>query len=358
MKRIFTAMMLSVICVICLAACGNGGSSGNEEGSCDVAMIVDSDVLDEGSFAYDTWMSIEKACSENDLTARYFTTEEQSQEKYIEAVGEATEAGAGLVVLPGSNFETTAYAAQSAFPDADFLLIDGVPHDEASNYATAANTVSVVFAEEESGYLAGYAAVKDGYTELGFMGGEALPSVKRYGYGFVQGAAAAAAEDETKVNVKYHYTGTFDRSKEVRKLAESWYEDKTQVIFACGGSMNASVMKAAENKNGMVIGSDIDQSGFSDTVITSAEKNLDTAVSDIVKSYAKDSFPGARAFNYAAKNDGVMLEMDNSKFERFTKEDYESVLKKLRNGKIELKKDTGVKSVAELAGDYLTVQEQ
>lgn len=60
-------------------------------------------------------------------------------------------------------------------------MIDGVPHDENNTYATAANMVSVVFAEEEAGYMAGYAAVKEGYTKLGFMGGQALPSVKRYG---------------------------------------------------------------------------------------------------------------------------------------------------------------------------------
>ena len=115
-----------------------------------------------------------------------------------------------MIILPGANFETTAYAAQSAYPDVYFLIIDGVPHDGNDNYATSANTVSIIFAEEEAGYLAGYAAVKEGYKNLGFMGGQELPSVKRYGYGFVQGAAAAAAENEEKVTVRYNYNGHFD----------------------------------------------------------------------------------------------------------------------------------------------------
>ena len=108
-------------------------------------------------------------------------------------------------MLAGSSLETAAYDAQKAYPDIKFLLVDGVPHDEKDNYSTAANTVSIVFAEEEAGYMAGYAAVKGGYTKLGFMGGQELPYVKRYGYGFVQGAAAAAAETETKVEMRYAY---------------------------------------------------------------------------------------------------------------------------------------------------------
>ena len=58
----------------------------------------------------------------------------------------------------------------------------------------------IAFKEEQCGYLAGYAAVKEGFTKLGFTGGGGgtNPACCRYGYGFVQGADAAAKElDET-----------------------------------------------------------------------------------------------------------------------------------------------------------------
>ena len=218
--------------------------------------------------------------------------------------------------------------------------------------------VSMVFAEEEAGYLAGYAAVKEGYTKLGFLGGQEIPSVKRYGYGFVQGAAAAAAEKEKKVEIRYQYTGSNDASDAAKDTAASWYKDGTLVIFASGGSINSSVIKAAEKvdkKKKKVIGSDVDQSELSDTVLTSAEKNLDKAVGDLMKDYASDKFVGGMAFNYAAKNNGVALEIDNGRFDKFTQEDYDAVFAKLKSGEIELKKDTGAGSAAELAGDWVTI---
>ena len=104
-----------------------------------------------------------------------------------------------------------------------------------------------------------------------------------------------------------------------------------------------------------MIGSDVDQSELSDTVLTSAEKNLDKAVGDLMKDYASDKFVGGMAFNYAAKNNGVALEIDNGRFDKFTQEDYDAVFAKLKSGEIELKKDTGAGSAAELAGDWVTI---
>ena len=332
-------------------------------------MIVDGEQLAEGSVDQSTWLSVKALADENGLSSQYYTTKDPSKDTYLASIQKAVDKGAKFIVLPGSNFETAAYAAQSAYPDVDFLLIDGVPHDENGAYATASNMVSMVFAEEEAGYLAGYAAVREGYTKLGFLGGQEIPSVKRYGYGFVQGAAAAAAEKEKKVEIRYQYTGSNDASDAAKDTAVAWYKDGTQVIFASGGSINSSVIKAAEKvdkKKKKVIGSDVDQSELSDTVLTSAEKNLDKAVGDLMKDYASDKFVGGMAFNYtvgshefymnyAAKNNGVALEIDNGRFDKFTQEDYDAVFAKLKSGEIELKKDTGAGSAAELAGDWVTI---
>ena len=77
--------------------------------------------------------------------------------------------------------------------------------------AVAANTYCIRYAEEQAGFLAGYAAVFEGYTKLGFIGGMKVPAVIRYGYGFVQGADYAAKELGIKnVSIKYNYTGSFE----------------------------------------------------------------------------------------------------------------------------------------------------
>ena len=132
-------------------------------------MIVDGEQLAEGSVDQNTWLSVKALADENGLSSQYYTTKDPSKDTYLASIQKAVDKGAKFIVLPGSNFETAAYAAQSAYPDVDFLLIDGVPHDENGAYATASNMVSMVFAEEEAGYLAGYAAVKGRIYEAGIF---------------------------------------------------------------------------------------------------------------------------------------------------------------------------------------------
>ena len=354
MKRVITVLLLIVL-VFVMTACA--GTDKKEDKSCDLAMIVNGTSVEDGSFNQATWESISTFAVENELRCKYYTCDESTYDKYMEAVKLAVEDEAKMIVMTGGNFETAVYDAQRSYPDVNFLLIDGVPHDGDGKYVTESNTVSVIFAEEEAGYLAGYAVVKDGYRKIGFLGGEALPPVKRYGYGFVQGAAAAAEELEAEVELIYDYADTFEASEDVQKMAAEWYKDGTEVIFACGGEMGKSVMTAAENNKGKVIGADVDQSGLSGTVITSAQKNIDAVVRDILKTHVSGKFIGGTAFNYAAKNDGVKLDMATSGFSAFTEKQYNKVFNKLKNDKIELKKDTGVSKVSDLTGEWVTIKE-
>lgn len=374
MKKIIPVIIITLL-MLCMVSCG-GSKSGEEPKNIEIAMIADCSDTEDGSFTQETWTCIETFAKTEGITAGCIQTEEvvtaeeaakqaekeeepapvTKEESYMRAIEQAVEKKARFIVMAGSNFETAVYAAQAAYPEVYFLLIDGVPHDAALNYANGANTISILFAEEEAGYLAGYAAVKDGYTKLGFMGGQELPSVKRYGYGFIQGVAAAAAELEQKVELSYVYTGTFEPSEDVQKQAAEWYKGGTEVIFACGGNMGTSVMKAAENKGGKVIGVDVDQSYLSPSVITSAKKEIDTAVLEMLENYKEEKFVGGISFNYTAKNGGVSLEMDNGQFKTFKEEDYKKALRQLKHGKIQLKKDTGVSAVSELTGEWLKIK--
>ena len=360
MKRI-VSVLICVAMLSGLASCAGGKTEEEKpqeekEKFYEIAMIADGSEVEDGSFTQVTWRAIKGFADENGLAAKCYKPEESTKEAYLAAVEKAIARKAEIIVMAGSNFETTVYSAQEAYPETYFLLLDGVPHDGEDTYTMASNTIGMIFAEEEAGYLAGYAAVKEGYKKLAFLGGKAFPAVKRYGYGFVQGAAAAAAETETKVELRYDYAGTFEESENAEKLAAGWYKDGTQVIFACGGAMGKSVMKAAEKGNGKVIGVDVDQSYLSETVITSAKKEISTAVKDILKTYANGRFIGGTAFNYAARNDGVSLEMENAQLDKFTVDDYKKVMKALENGEIQLKKDTGVDSVNYLAGEWVTIR--
>lgn len=360
MKRMVSMLLIAAM-LFCLASCGGNkekeDAGKTKDGNYELALIVDDGAMDEGAFTDIIRDNIDRFAKEHALSAKCYQAEEAAVESYMAVIQKAVDKKAKLIILAGSNFETAVYTAQTMYPDVYFLLIDGVPNDGSNTYLTSENTVSIIFAEEEAGFLAGYAAVKDGYRKLGFLGGRVLPSVKRYGYGFVQGAAAASAELEENVEVRYQYTGSFEPSDIVKELAGGWYDAGTEIIFACGGDMGVSVMAAAEEKNGKVIGVDGDQSALSETVVTSAKKNLAVAIEDMMDQYVKDSFIGGTALTYAAKNEGISLEMEHAQFKTFSKSDYRKILGRLKNGEIELKKDTGISAVSELAGEWVTITE-
>ena len=215
----------------------------------------------------------------------------------------------------------------------------------------------IVYAEEQSGYLAGYAAVKDGYKKLGFMGGIAVPAVIRFGHGFIQGADAAAKElGLTDVEMKYYYTGVFWETPEVQNRAASWFESGTEVIFSCAGGAGSSVMAAAVVNNGKVIGVDTDQSGESETVITSAVKGLAESVYQTLELYYANEFPGGTTKVFDASVKGVGLPMETSQFKTFSQEDYDAVYEKLVNGEIVV--DNSIGATEEIKVEAIKVTEE
>ena len=244
--------------------------------------------------------------------------------------------GANVLVLPGFHFMSSLYHAQQWWPDAHFILLDAVPAYD-GNQRTDPNLVAVLYAEEQSGFLAGYAAVMDGYRSLGFTGGVAVPAVQRFGHGFVQGAEHAAASlglDAGDVTVRFHYFGGFAPSPENTAFAASWYAAGVEVIFAAAGGAGASVIAAAEAAGAYVIGVDVDQSGDSPVVITSATKALATSVYNLLSHYAAGTFPGGRVELFDAAANGVELPMATSRFNQFTQAQYDAIFNQLATGAV------------------------
>jgi len=194
-----------------------------------------------------------------------------------------------------------------------------------------------LYAEHESGFLAGYAAVMDGYRELGFTGGVPVPAVVRFGHGFIQGAEYAAASlglPEGEVSIRFHYFGGFAPAPEHVAFAQAWFAAGVEVIFAAAGGAGGSVISAAEAAGGYVIGVDVDQSGDSDVVITSAMKALANSVYNLLGHYAVGTFPGGRIEMFDAASDGVALPMENSRFRQFTQAQYDAIFAQLASGAV------------------------
>lgn len=357
MKKIFLTI-LSTTMVLTMAACGSGSpassdnttQNGTTGSGAEIALISDLGGIDDKSFNQGSWEGVIKYAEENNISYTYYKPTEQSDDAYLASIDLAVKGGAKVVVAPGYLFETPVYMAQDRYPEVSFILVDGTPHDANGNSKIGDKTVAISYAEEQSGFLAGYAAVKDGNTKLGFMGGMAVPAVVRYGYGYVQGAEYAAEElglEAGSVTLNYHYTGSFAASPEGQSTAASWYNSGIEVIFSCGGPLGNAVMAAAEQAGTKVIGVDVDQSAESDAVFTSATKDLTSSVYQCLTAYYDGSFPGGESIVFTAQNNGVALPMVNSHFETFSQQDYDAIYDVLKSGSINIMNDVE-KSVTDI----------
>jgi len=319
MKK-FLSLIVLFAAVFTLAACSNE--------TYEIALITDKGNIDDKSFNQGSWEGVVAFAEENDISHQYYKPEEATSDAYLKSIDLAVEGGAQVIVTPGYLFEVPIYEAQTKYPTIQFILLDGSPQTgDYVTYLTKDNVASVVYAEEQSGWLAGYAAVKDGFRDLGFMGGQAVPAVQAFGYGFLQGAEYAAKELDVNVDVTYHYTGNFEENDTNKATASTMYEEGVEVIFAAGGSVGKSVMSAATEAGALVIGVDVDQRYDSETVLTSATKGLAASVVQILESIyltgTSNEYFGVTT-SFSAANDGVGLpttvigDEDANAFDRFS----------------------------------------
>lgn len=366
-KKILALMMvfalaLSVVGCGQPASNGGGGEAPPAEEGFELALITDIGTIDDKSFNQGSWEGLKAYAEEKNITHKYYKPTEKTTDAYVQAIDLAVLGGAKLVVTPGFLFEPAIFEAQDAYPDTKFILLDGAPHAGDYNIRIEDNVYSIFYAEEQAGFLAGYAAIKDGYRNLGFMGGMAVPAVIRFGYGFVQGADYAAKElglAEGDVKMMYKYVGNFDATPENQTLAASWYQGGTEVIFACGGAVGNSVMAAAEQNDGKVIGVDVDQSAESPTVISSAMKELGKSVYAGIEEFYAGNFPGGQIVTLDVTSEGVGLPMETSKWETFSQADYDAIFNMLVEDTdglaSSLLKDDGAADAAQIPTDIVKV---
>ena len=363
MKK-FLAFVMAASMALSLAACGGSSAStatsttteatseaaASTSGSkTDVAFVTDVGNIDDQSFNQYTWQGVQDFCSANSLNANYYRPTEDSDAARLEQMDNAVNDGAKSIVVAGYLFGNAIAEAQEKYPDVQFLALD-VSASDLGDKAPTANTALITYKEEQAGYLAGYAAVYDGYKELGFLGGMAVPAVIRYGYGYVQGADAAAKELGTNIDINYFYGGQFYGDANITSRMEGWYANGTQIVFACGGGIYTSAVEAALKNNGYVIGVDVDQNyigvnGVADgsfaynPFITSAMKGLteavNTALSDIEA--GEWSTIAATNGNFGLEDGdyiGLPTDEDSWNFETFTTDEYEALKEKIKSGEI------------------------
>ena len=273
MKQRLIAMLLAVMMVLSLTACGSDSGKTDDDnagtkGDMKVAMVTDSGDITDQSFNQTTYETCKAWAEANGVEFNYYKPESDSDEARNASVDQAIADGANVVVLPGYMFAAAVVAQSELYPDVKFVALDVSANDicekgvgegydyipenwDVTEYYNTENVYCCTYQEEISGYMAGYAAVKMGYKKLGFLGGMAVPAVTRFGYGYVQGADAAAKElkIENEVTVEYVCGGQFYGDADITAYMDTWYSTKgVEIVFACGGGIYTSAGEAAVHR--------------------------------------------------------------------------------------------------------------
>ncbi len=387
MKKIL-ALVLALCMVFALCACGNTPATDKpaaeetqapaaEESSAPaaepeaatykVAMITDYGDITDQSFNQTTYEGCKEFCEANGVDFKYYKPAGDSTAERVAMVDAAVADGYNVVVMPGYAFGETITQVADLYPDVKFIALD-VSQGDLGDYQIPENVTCAVYQEELCGYMAGYAAVKLGYTKLGFLGGMAVPAVVRYGYGFVQGADAAATELGADVTLNYVYGNQFSGDADITAYMDTWYANGTEVVFACGGGIYISASEAAAKVGGKVIGVDVDQAAIIDTygegmTVTSAMKGLAPTVKDLLAElilkdnwaqYAGQIQTLGLVSGTDVEANYVQIPYESTQWsDTFTKDDYAALVAAMFDGTITVSNDTETEpTVQTITVDY------
>lgn len=393
MKRKIMAILLAAAITGSLAGCGSTqdkNAADASEQKMKVAMVTDSGDITDQSFNQMTYEACKTWGKENDIEFNYYKPQSDSDEARTASVDQAVADGANVIVLSGYVFAPTVIDESDLYPEVKFLALDvsagdicekGIgegydynpDHYNVTDYYNEDNVYCCTYQEELSGFMAGYAAVMLGYRHLGFLGGMSVPAVNRYGYGYVQGADAAAKElgitDE--VQVEYVCGGQFYGDADITAYMDTWYGSKgVEVVFACGGGIYTSAAEAAVKTGGKVIGVDLDQSvtinEYKDGLtVTSAMKGLQVTIDNVLDAILNDEWD-----EYVGKIENlgmespdpaenyVQLPEETTQWDdTFTKEDYQKLVERMYNGEYEVSSDSTTLPETEItATDYGSIK--
>ena len=368
MKK-FLAMILALVMSLSLVACGGSKEETKpteekpteteqpaEETGADfsVAMITDYGDITDQSFNQTTYEACKAYCDANGVDFSYYKPAGDSTAERVAMVEAAVDEGYTVIVMPGYAFGETITQVADEYPDITFIALD-VGEGDLGNYTLPGNVYCAVYQEELCGYMAGYAAVKLGHPHLGFLGGMAVPAVVRYGYGFVQGADAAAAETGAAVTVEYAYGNQFWGDADITAYMDNWYQTLgVEVVFACGGGIYSSAAEAAAKVDGKVIGVDVDQAGIIDggygegMTVTSAMKGLAPTVDHMLTEFSAGNWANfggkIETLGLVSGDDPeanyVQIPMGSTQWsDSFTQDDYKALVKDMFDGKITVSND-------------------
>lgn len=346
MKKIMI-MLLVLLLALPAAGCGDDEKETADSPDYEIAMITESaDVsIDDEGDTQSTWEGLRRFAEDNEKTFKYYEPAEDSDDGRLEQIDSAAGAGAKVIVCCGGSFQRVIHTAQSKYEDLTFLYVGGTPRDETGKTDIGKNCLCVAFDETQAGFLAGYSAVAEGYSSLGFMAQGKSAAMKRYGYGFLQGCNQAADEKGWYLDISYQYFDENETAARVQSEAERWYGEGTELIFACGGIFDSVAVEAEIAEQAVFAAEPV--SSPSKRILGAVVDDCGNAVYQQLSKISDGSFSGGKTVTVGLAENGISLSVKDGNFQVFTAEDCKAVTKALAEGEIQLA-GSKVKTVAAL----------
>lgn len=350
MKKIRTLLAIIVALSLVIVGCSSKNKSENkneESKSYKIGIVTGEGGAKDKSFNQANVEAIQAWAKENG--AKEPVVVETKNQSDLAANLQNAAKVSDIISLAGYEFEKEISKIAEQYKDKKFMYVD--------SYVDAPNIASLIFKEQEAGYLAGYAAALQSKTgKVGFIGGTKIPPVERFGIGFVQGAKAAKSD----IKIMYNYSGTFSDTNKGKTLAATMYDSGVDVIFVAAGNTGNGVISEAKERGVLdmsksgeikhwVVGVDKDQyeEGIfkgkdkdgneyqKSAILTSAVKNIEVAVTKILNEIKEDKFQNGKHI-FGIKENGVGIPKENPNLSSEVKEKLNIAIEELKTGKVEV----------------------
>lgn len=327
-------LILFVVVIISFDLFRKKSNSEATSENCDIAILsgenIDSEYL---NFAK---QGVESACESLDKTYKIFNVFDYNN-SYDDTLEAAVNSNASFVLLTDSSYEETMYKYQSTYVNTYFLLIGGVPHNKDSSDTTINyNVLSLVYDKSEASFLAGYAAVYEGYKNLNFICDNSDTQSLHYCYGFLQGADYAASElNSSSITVDITYNSNPDDvSYNVPINTDMIATSSDEIIEKLYQDKSVSSIPIADCDS---------YDCKTENVVMAASVNLAPLIEkNILNFYNNHQKDGGTITNKNAIEYDISLRFDSSVFTNFNESVYNEILTSVKNQEVSIISDITV----------------
>jgi basic membrane protein A len=263
-------------------------------------VVTDIGGLNDHGFNHLAYMGLLHAEQALHIKGRVLTS--SSGADYTPNLTTLAQQGYNLVIPVGFLMADATDAVAKQFSSVKFAMVDS---DATAEKGDPKNIEGLLFEEQQAGYLAGYLAAlyakEHNYKTISSVGGQKIPPVDHY----IAGYQAGAKKADPGIQTLNAYSEDFTDQSKCKQIALNQIQQGSKVVFQVAGACGLGALSAAQQQGVQGIGVDADQAYLGSYILTSAEKKVDVAVFNAIKSLMAGKFAAGADVTNNIANGGI-----------------------------------------------------